>query len=332
MSKNFLSKRQKKELIRAQMLLLLNQGLPKDSIMMISGCKRRRLFQIKKAYLSEGLEGIVDKRKPPPRFLLTKAEREEIKEILYQNTPLDYGYTEEFWTTAILSDFIKANYGIRYASRTSYYVLFKEAKFSFHKPGRVYEKKDAEVVEKWRKTAKKQLKKAWQDQETVILAADEMVLSTQTTFQKVWLPQGKYPNIEVSNTKKNLSIYGFLNIKTGQEHAYKRTKQTMLETVSCLKKISAIYADKKILLLWDSAGWHKGSEVTQYIEKAGNIDVMYFPPYSPEENPQEHVWKYGRQQVTHNKFIKDIDSATDDFVKLLRKTKFKYELLGFSAK
>ena len=321
-----------KEISRAQIVLLLNEGTSCDNIIMLTGYKKRRIYQVRAAYLSEGITGILDKRKPSRKSLLSKEERDEICEILLQNTPLDYGYSTEFWSTALLADLIESRYNVRYASKTSYYLLFKKAKFSFHKPGRVYEKKDYEITEKWRKSVKKQIKKVWTDENVVILTADEMVLSTQTTFQKVWLQQGEYPKIEVSNTKKNRSIYGFLNIKTGQEHAYKRLKQNMNETVSCLKNISKIYAGKKILLIWDGAGWHKGSKVLEFIEKTGNIEVVYFPPYSPEENPQEHVWKSGRQEITHNKFIEDIDSATDEFISYLRTTKFKYDFLGFSAK
>lgn len=74
-----------------------------------------------------------------------------------------------------------------------------------------------------------------------------------------------------------------------------------------------------------SAGWHQGSKVADYIRADGNIEELYFPVYSPEENPQGHVWKNDRAQVTHNKFIQDIDLATDEFIEYLKTTKFKFE-------
>lgn len=55
--------------------------------------------------------------------------------------------------------------------------------------------------------AKPIIKKALADSDTIILCEDEMILSTQTTFQKIWLPKGEYPKIEVSNKKENRSIY-----------------------------------------------------------------------------------------------------------------------------
>ena len=169
------------------------------------------------------------------------------------------------------------------------------------------------------------------DDSIVVLAEDEMILSSQTTFQKIWLPQGEYPKIEVSNTKINRSLYGFLNIKTGKVHAYKKERQNMFITVECLKSLRKSYPKKRLLIFWDGAGWHRGSEVQKFIEKDKNIEIIYFPPYSPKENPQEHVWKAGRAHVTHNRFIKDIDLVTNEFIGYLKKTIFNYKLLGYSA-
>ncbi len=128
------------------------------------------------------------------------------------------------------------------------------------------------------------------------------------------------------------SIYGFLNIKTGQEHAFKTKWQNMYITAKILKKIRKPYPTQKILLLWDKAPSHKGCKAQEVIEKDKNIETIYFPSAAPEQNPQEHVWKNGRSEVTHNEFIKDIDTTTNKFIKYLNTTTFPYELLGFRTK
>ena len=138
--------------------------------------------------------------------------------------------------------------------------------------------------------------------------------------------------MEVSNSgRKRRNIYGFLNLKTGTEHAWKTNFQNMHVTVKILKKLRRKYPEQHILLLWDSAGWHKGSKVQEYVKEDGNIEILHFPRYAPEENPQEHVWKNGRSAVTHNRFIEDIDEATDEFVKYIRNTTFAYRLFDFTA-
>jgi hypothetical protein len=165
----------------------------------------------------------------------------------------------------------------------------------------------------------------------VILAEDEMHLSTQTTVQKIWLPKGEYPRIEVARKRDARSIYGFLNVKTGSEHAFKTKWQNMYITASIIPEIRKLYPDKKILLVWDQAGSHKGREAQKAIKEDGMIETIYFPAAAPEEDPQEHVWKSGRPQVSHNRFIQDIDGATDEFIAYLNTTRFPYALLGLSA-
>ena len=231
-----------------------------------------------------------------------------------------------------MGEYIQRTYGVAYKSKTSYYLIFRQAKFTYHKPGRVYERRSEQEVRQWRIQAKRQVETVWNDPHAIILTEDEMHLSTQTTVQKIWLPQGEYPKIEVSKKRESRSIYGFLNVKTGQEHAFKTMWQNMYITADILKEVRKIYPTQKLFLVWDKAGWHKGIEAQKFIKKDGNIETLYFPAAAPEENPQEHVWKNGRSQVTHNVFIKDIDKATDEFVHYLNTASFPYALLGFTCK
>jgi len=319
------------EVKRAQAIILLDRNFDVKSITALTGYQRRQIFSLRKNYLQKGIESLTDKRKGKPKELLTKKQRQEIIETIKTKTPKDLGYAYEFWTTGILGDYIEQKYFAKYRSKTSLYLIFKKSKFTYHKPGRQYQLRDEQEVAKFRKKAKETLKKYWSDPETIILTEDEMILSTQTTFQKIWLPKNECPKIEVSNTRKNRSVYGFLNVKKGIEHAFKTEYQNMYITSKILSKLRKIYPDKKLLIFWDGAGWHRGSVAQKFIEEDQNIITVYFPRYSPEENPQEHVWKNGRSTITHNRFIENIDTATDEFVGYLNRTEFHYDFLGFSA-
>lgn len=323
-----------KEIRRAQAVLMLDCRTAVGIIKQITGHGKENIFRLRRSYLRCGLKTIqCDKKKIPPE-LLTKKQRQEIIEIITTKKPSDcddYFANYSYWTTNVLADLIKRKYKTQYKSKTSLYLIFRASKFTYHKPGRVYQKRDEGEVKKWRKTAKPIVEKAIAEPNTVVLCEDEMVLSTQTTFQKIWLPKGEYPKIEASNKKENRSIYGFLNVKTGVEYAFKTEWQNMFITAKILKNIRKIYPIQKLLLLWDGPGWHKGKEVIKFIEEDKNITILHFPKYSPEENPQEHVWKKGRSVVTHNFTINDINKTADDFVKYLNRTKFTYSLLGFSA-
>lgn len=314
------------EVRRCQAVLLLNDGVDRQIIGRMTGYGRRHCFLLKKNYLAKGFTGIKDKRRGKPKELLTKRQREEIINTLKTKTPKDFDYAADYWSTNLLGYHIERIYQVKYKSRTSHYLLFKKAEFTFHKPGQVYQKHNEQEVQDWQTTNKDKLTEAFADKGAVILCEDEMVLSSKTTFQKIWLPKNEYPKILVSNQKEARSIYGFLNIKTGEETAFKTEWQNMHITAEVLGKLRQIYQTEKILLLWDGPGSHRGSRVTEFLNNDGNIEVIYFPRYSPEQNPQEHVWREGRSQITHNQYIENIDTTTDLFVNYLNATKFNYFL------
>ena len=318
------------EVRRAQTILLVDQEVDSVAIKTVTGFSRRHAFTLRRRYLHLGIGAVQDKRKGKPKELLTKKQRTEITEKVKTTSPTDYGYNNSHWTTGILGDFVEKEYGVKYKSKTSYYLIFKGAKFTYHKPGKVYETRDEAEVEKWRKMAKVKVKQALSDPETVVLVEDEMSLSMQTTFQKIWLPQGEYPKIEVSSQRTARSIYGFLNIRNGKEHAFKTEWQNMHITAEILKKLRKVYPTDKILLIWDQAPSHKGSVAQNFIKKDKNIQTLHFPRAAPEENPQEHVWKNGRSKVSHNRYIQNIDLTTDEFVEYLNKTEFHYSFLDLN--
>lgn len=330
----YLNEHSSREVKRAQAIILIDKGIDMPTITNLTGLGRSQIFNLRNNYLKIGLMAVEDKKKKNPKELLTKKQRNEIITAISTKKPGEcdrYFDRNDYWTTGMLGEYIRRKYDVAYKSKTSLYLIFRQSRFTFHKPGRVYEKRDESEVKKWRKTAKPIVEKALFEPDTIVLCEDEMVLSTQTTFQKIWLPKGEYPKIEVSNKKENRSIYGFLNIKNGVEHAFKTEWQNMHITVKILRNIRKIYPAQKLLLLWDGPGWHKGKEVIKFIEQDKRIEILHFPKYSPEENPQEHVWKKGRSNITHNITIDDIDETASKFVKYLNANTFNYSLLGIAG-
>lgn len=325
------SKSSGREVRRVQAVLLLDQDTAIEAIITLTKYSRRQVFDLRKNYLNQGIVAIEDKQKGKPKELLTKKQRVDIVAIVKNHSPKAYGYDSEYWTTGILAHLIRENYKVQYRSKTSIYIIFKQAKFSYHKPDRKYQARNEQEIEKWKKEAKIKLQQMLAEPNTVILTADEMSLSTQTTTQKVWLPQGEYPKIEVATKRDSRSIYGFLNVKDGTEHAFKTKWQNMYITYNVLVELRKVYQSEKIVIFWDKAPWHKGSRAQQFVKEDGRIEMFDFPRAAPEENPQEHVWKNGRSKITHNEFIDDIDQATDKFVEYLNMTKFNYSFLEFSA-
>lgn len=154
----------------------------------------------------------------------------------------------------------------------------------------------------------------------MVLVADECRVEKESGTIRIWFPKGKQPTIKIDQDKEAMSFYGALDVTTGKEIVQQTLRQTSEYTVKFLRKLEKIYQGKKVLLIWDGAPWHRG-KVKDYLKeknKKWKLELMYFPPYSPDFNPQEQVWKKAKACCSHN--------SEDEFiVKVKRFGQFLYK-------
>jgi transposase len=75
------------------------------------------------------------------------------------------------------------------------------------------------------------------------------------------------------------------------------------ETMSMfLALVASRHADEFVLMVMDQAGWH----IAAGLKIPSNMRLVFLPPYSPELNPAEHIWKTLRQNWFANTVFKDM--------------------------
>ena len=94
-------------------------------------------------------------------------------------------------------------------------------------------------------------------------------------------------------------------------------------TIHFLQHILACLPGRPILLLWDRANWHKGVD-RAFVEQHPLLDMLYFPVACPDLNPQEHVWKLTRDEISHNHTCRDFGQLRQAFHQHLEHTCFKF--------
>jgi transposase len=161
----------------------------------------------------------------------------------------------------------------------------------------------------------------------VILAADEASLYLQATLMRVWAPIGQTPVIKVAANRDGTHFYGALNLSTGQEVTLRSEIMTSEVSALFLNRLLLTYPDHPILLLWDRATWHRGEAVRAILEANSRLEILWFPPGSPELNPQEHVWKAAREAVAHNHTRSKLPELAEAFDQHLTETRFPCSLL-----
>jgi transposase len=102
---------------------------------------------------------------------------------------------------------------------------------------------------------------------------------------------------------------------------------TSVETADFLRDLFACYPDQPLVLLWARANWHKGQPVAQVLAAHPHVETVFFPPASPDLNPQEHVWSLARANVSHTHTLPDLPTLRDAFLRFLNTTLFHFEWL-----
>lgn len=91
-------------------------------------------------------------------YKLSAQQREEVIKLIQKKAPnelKDFKFKGQFWTTDILKMIIKKRYKIEYRTEKSYYDLFKQAGFSFHKPKTKDFRQDSEKMKEFKGALKK---------------------------------------------------------------------------------------------------------------------------------------------------------------------------------
>ena len=80
------------------------------------------------------------------------------------------------------------------------------------------------------------------------------------------------------------------------------------DTMNCfLQQLAVQYSDYRIVLILDKAGWH----ISRNISMPSNLFLLHLPPYSPELNPVELLWREIRRKYFHNKIFNSLDDVED---------------------
>ena len=128
-----------------------------------------------------------------------------------------------------------------------------------------------------------------------------MHFQQQTSVTAKWYKKGSKPKVKSFPGKSKISYSGFVIPDTGVLFTKSPDKfdyLTSIESVRAFLEDCPAPVGKKYAIVMDNAPWHK---------KMYRLFIL-LPPYSPDLNPIEQVWRITRRENTHNVFFDSIDS------------------------
>lgn len=152
-----------------------------------------------------------------------------------------------------------------------------------------------------------QARSYFEDPHGMVLFFDEARFGLQPDVARLWALRGKRAVVPVKTGYKNFYLYAAVDPKQGECFILElpRVDTDMINLY--LAELSKSFPDKNILLIWDQAGYHRSKELNLPI----NIKIEYLPPYSPELNPTERLWRWLRRHVCRNRLFQNLDEQMD---------------------
>lgn len=122
---------------------------------------------------------------------------------------------------------------------------------------------------------------------------------------RVWADRGSRPRVIRQTQYKWIYLFGAVCPATGAANGWLMPRADTDTLNIQLNDLSEqVDPDVHVLLILDQAGWHgaKGLRIP------ANITLLHLPPYSPELNPVELVWRHLRHHYLSNRHYRDHDA------------------------
>ena len=132
----------------------------------------------------------------------------------------------------------------------------------------------------------------------------------------MWIPpEIKNPVLYHEPTRKSIGYFGAVRICDGK-FVYQRENDkfnggSFYSFLKTLRKRSSA-SGKKVMVISDNARYHHAKLHKQWRQGCSSkFELLFLPPYSPELNPIERVWKLVRRLCLHNQYFHELELMTN---------------------
>jgi len=127
----------------------------------------------------------------------------------------------------------------------------------------------------------------------------------------MWVPpEIKDPVLLHAPTRKSVACFGAVNVRSGK-FVSRNAPWFNAETFEVFLKqlIRHRARGKRMVLVLDNAKYHHARSLAPLLRRYRNVlTLLYLPPYSPQLNTIERLWKLARRLATHNRYFASLEA------------------------
>lgn len=204
-------------------------------------------------------------------------------------------------TTASIVALVRERFGVSYSVPGMNRWLHRNG-FTYKKPSGVphkfSEEKQQQFIDKY-----EALKLTAGDKEP-ILFMDAVHPTQSTKLSGGWIRKGERKLVKTTGSRTRMNIIGALSLRdiartVARDYASINAR-TICEFFIAVRQTYPVR--QKIHLILDGAPYHRASLVQDWAVVM-NIELHYLPPYSPNLNPIERLWKVMNEHARNNRYF-----------------------------
>lgn len=261
---------------------------------------RSTVYDVAKRFREHGEVGLIDRREENGKRKLNEEYVAKLYEVVAASAQ-DYGWRRPTWTRELLTETMWWETGVRiHVSTMSTALKMISARQGRPKPT---------VDCPWSKRAKnrrlrelRHLVDTLADDEVAVYE-DEVDIHLNPKIGSDWMVQGQQK--EVLTPGKNVKRYiaGAVDSRTGELIWVEGEKKNTLLFINLLWELAQHYRDAKVIhVILDNYSIHSTQQVELSLATAEGqrIQLHFLPPYCPDHNRIEGLWRDLHSNVTRN--------------------------------
>ena len=302
------------EALRCRIVLLLDERHPVEEVACLAGCVRATVYRTLYRFEDAGEEGLFDGRTRRAPLKVT----DEISKTLstyVDGRPKDYGWQRATWTLELLARQLVEDTGVQLSPSHISRVL-KQIGCRRGRPRpalRIAVRGRRQILEN---IARLVSEASSRDE---VFYVDEADIDLNPRIGLTYMKRGQQPLVLTPGKNVKYYIAGALNARTGRvlyAHGPRKNSVLFTDMLNVLRR--AYRRARTIHVIADNYIIHKSNHTNAALKSMGKrIQLHFLPPYSPEHNPIERLWKQMHDNVTRNHRHPTMASLWADIVNFL---------------
>jgi transposase len=190
--------------------------------------------------------------------------------------------------------------------------------FSYKKPAVVPGKANKEQQQRWLAEYENIRQNLSKDETICFIDGVHPTHNVQPAYG--WIKKGVRKEIPANTGRSRLNLSGSIDVITHKLVIQEDKTLNAESIIGFFQKIEEAYPFKrKIYVFCDNAPYYRNKAVQHYL-KTSKICLHFLPPYSPNLNPIERLWKWMKERIIYNsyyEYFEDFREAILGFFEIL---------------